>query len=163
MSVGTDLAVARAAFDEAFRVGYQNTSRFLMTRGANADVAAEVAQAAWARGWECRDQLIKADAIGAWVNSIALNILRNSHRHDGRMRGLTDTILPTSLSLAALDISPVLRHCPRKDVDLLKDFYLNGYSTGEIACRTGICATTIRVRLLRSRRHLRSRLLRKAA
>lgn len=163
MTVGNDLAEAQAAFEEAFRVGYQNTSRFLMTRGANSDVAAEVAQAAWARGWECREQLLNAGAIGAWVNSIALNILRNSHRYEGRLRGLNEAVLPTSPSLAALDVSPVLRHCPRKDVDLLKDFYLNGYSTGEIACRTGICPTTIRVRLLRSRRHLRARLLRKAA
>lgn len=63
--------MSQEQYGEAFRQGYPLTLRFLLSRGAAADIAEEMAQAAWVKGWECRAQLQRPHMIGAWVNSIA--------------------------------------------------------------------------------------------
>ena len=61
----------REQYAVAFQTGYGVTRRFLISRGAPQDEAEEIAQAAWARGWEYRDQLRDPGLVGFWVNSIA--------------------------------------------------------------------------------------------
>ena len=45
------------AYAEAFQNGFGATRRFLISRGAPLEEAEEIAQAAWARGWEYCEQL----------------------------------------------------------------------------------------------------------
>lgn len=44
-------------YAKAFETGFPATRRFLLSRGAAVEEAEEIAQAAWVRGWEFRDQL----------------------------------------------------------------------------------------------------------
>ena len=73
-------AMQREDYATAFQTGYGATRRFLISRGAPKDEAEEIAQAAWARGWEYRDQLRDPGLVGFWVNSIARNLFRARFR-----------------------------------------------------------------------------------
>lgn len=145
-----------AEYGAAFTAGYGATRRFLQAHGALIEDAEEIAQAAWARGWEYRDQLRDASLIGFWVNSIARNLLRARFR-----RPLTapfDTLRRSyTLDLEALELRRLLDCCPRRDRVLLERS-LQGFSAEEIARVVGITSTGIRVRLLRIRQSLRDRL-----
>src|ERR1700724_301441 len=70
----------RNEYSDAFQNGYSATRRFLLSRGAGLEEAEEIAQAAWARGWEYRDQLRDPALVGFWVNSIARNLFRAKFR-----------------------------------------------------------------------------------
>ncbi len=48
---------ASEAFAKEYVKGLRQTIRFLLSKGADIDLAEELAQAAWARGWEARKQL----------------------------------------------------------------------------------------------------------
>ena len=68
------------SYAEAFQNGFGATRRFLVSRGAPIDEAEEIAQAAWARGWEYRAQLRDPGLVSYWVNSIARNLFRARFR-----------------------------------------------------------------------------------
>ncbi|MEI9813280.1 MAG: RNA polymerase sigma factor [Acidobacteriota bacterium] len=144
---GTDFAAA-------FETGYASTRRFLLSRGAGADEADEIAQAAWVRGWEYRQQLRDPSLIGYWVNSIARNLFR------ARFRTATMTSLEgvePSYQMRFehnIDLKRMLDKCGRRDRALLQKS-LDGYSAEELAVSEGISATGVRVRLLRVRQNLR--------
>ncbi len=70
----------RTDYAEAFETGYGATRRFLLARGAPLEEAEEIAQAAWARGWEFREQLRDPGLVSYWVNSIARNLFRARFR-----------------------------------------------------------------------------------
>ena len=70
----------RTDYATAFQNGYGATRRFLLSRGAPLEDAEEIAQAAWARGWEYKDQLRDPALVGYWVNSIARNLFRARFR-----------------------------------------------------------------------------------
>ena len=74
------MTVSRADFSDAYIGGKTRTERLLVSRGAALDRAVEIAQAAWCRGWERRSQLRNSKALQYWVNSIALNMLRDERR-----------------------------------------------------------------------------------
>jgi DNA-directed RNA polymerase specialized sigma24 family protein len=145
----------------AFQSGYGGTRRFLLARGASVEEAEEIAQAAWVRGWEHRDQLRDPGLVGFWVNSIARNLFR------ARFRGPLTTPLgelnssytnPSyTMDLDLIELRRMLDNCSRRDRALLERS-LQGYSAEEIARGSGITSTGIRVRLLRIRRSLRERM-----
>lgn len=145
-------------YGKAFEEGFTKTVRFLMSRGADPEIAEETAQAAWSRGWARRRQLRDPNCVGTWVNSIAMNLFRNTHRTAKRNQALTELPAPSSSTTVGLDVGKVLDCCRQKDKSLLKLHYLYGYTTGEIGDRVGLSSTAVRVRLLRARRSLRKRL-----
>jgi RNA polymerase sigma factor (sigma-70 family) len=145
-------------YGKAFEEGFSKTVRFLISRGANPEIAEETAQAAWTRGWTRRRQLRDPHCVGTWVNSIAMNLFRNSYRTAKRNQALTDLQAATSSTLASVDVEKVLSYCRQRDCSLLKLFYLYGYTTGEIGDRVGLTSTAVRVRLLRARRTLQGRM-----
>ena len=143
-------------FGKAFRQGYNITLRFLLSRGARTDAAEEIAQAAWAKGWECRGQLQRPHMIGAWVNSIAKNMLKNRMRAEQRLQCLNEATRSGSQPRHHLDVDRILSRCEERDSTILKAFYLEGYTSEEIAQQVGLTPVAVRVRLLRIRRALRS-------
>ena len=144
----------RTEYSDAFQNGYSATRRFLLSRGAALDEAEEIAQAAWARGWEYRDQLRDPSMVSFWVNSIARNLFRARFR--------TPPVLPLdgvdpsyTMGLEEqIEIRRILDLCPKRDRALLEKS-LQGYSAEEMAHDEGISSTGIRVRLLRARQALR--------
>jgi RNA polymerase sigma factor (sigma-70 family) len=147
----------RNEYADAFQKGYSATRRFLLSRGAALDEAEEIAQAAWARGWEYRDQLRDPSMVSFWVNSIARNLFRARFR--------TPPLIPLegvdpsySMSLEEqIEVRRMLDRCPQRDRALLEKS-LEGYSAEEIAHDEGISSTGIRVRMLRIRQALRAQI-----
>jgi RNA polymerase sigma factor (sigma-70 family) len=140
-------------YAKAYDSGYAVTRRFLLSRGAAPSEAEEIAQAAWARGWEHRSQLRDPSSVGYWVNSIANNMLRARFRTkitspmDGWEGGY-------QMNLEEIDLRRMLGSCSLRDRELLERT-LEGYSSEEIAKEAGITSTGIRVRMLRIRQSLR--------
>jgi RNA polymerase sigma-70 factor (ECF subfamily) len=142
----------------AFQTGFPLTRRFLLSRGAGMDEADELAQAAWARGWECRAQLRDPSLVSIWVNSIARNLFRARFRKPP-MDPLEAAEPTYEMGLESqIELRRMLDGCPQKDRALIEKS-LVGYSAEEIAETEGISSTGIRVRLLRIRQGLRQRLL----
>lgn len=134
-------------------MGYGATRRFLLANGAAIEDAEEIAQAAWVRGWEYREQLRDPSMVGFWVNSIARNLFRARFR--GPVSMTLDGLNPSyTMGLDGLELHRLLDRCSRRDRVLLER-NLEGYSAEEIAREAGITSTGIRVRLLRIRNSLR--------
>jgi DNA-directed RNA polymerase specialized sigma24 family protein len=143
-------------YAEAFQTGFGATRRFLVSRGAALEDAEEIAQAAWARGWEFREQLRDPGLVSYWVNSIARNLYRARFR----------TAVPVPLEhvqepsyafdTSGIDLRKVLEACSNRDRALLERT-LQGYTAEELSETAGISSTGIRVRLLRARQSLRAK------
>lgn len=146
----------RNDYAEAFEAGFPATRRFLLSRGAGLEEAEEIAQAAWVRGWEFRDQLRDPGLVGFWVNSIARNLFRAKFRSKAVVP-IEGVDAPYMLNLEEIELHRLLERCSRRDRDLLERS-LQGYSAEEIARDEGITPTGIRVRLLRIRQALREQL-----
>ena len=146
------------AYAEAFQNGFGATRRFLISRGAPLDEAEEIAQAAWVRGWEYREQLRDPGLVSFWVNSIARNLFRARFR----------VAITVPLELArepsygfntdSIDLRTMLGRCSHRDRALFERT-LEGYSADEIANGSGISSTGIRVRMLRARQSMRQKMV----
>ena len=147
----------RNEYADAFQKGYSATRRFLLSRGAALDEAEEIAQAAWVRGWEYRDQLRDPSMVNFWVNSIARNLFRARFRTPPVVP--LDGVDPSySMGLEEhIEVRRMLDRCPPRDRALLEKS-LEGYSAEEIACDEGISSTGIRVRMLRIRQGIRAQI-----
>ena len=147
----------RTEYADAFQNGYSATRRFLLSRGAALDEAEEIAQAAWARGWEYRDQLRDPSMVSFWVNSIARNLFRARFRTPPMLplEGI-DPFYTMSLE-EQIEVRRILDLCPKRDRALLEKS-LEGYSAEEMARGEGISSTGIRVRMLRIRQGIRAQL-----
>lgn len=147
----------RNDYADAFADGYAATRRFLLSRGAAFEEADEIAQAAWARGWEYREQLRDASLVGYWVNSIARNLFRARFRAapTSSLEGIDPSYHMGMESL--IELNRMLELCSTRDRKLLEKS-LDGFSAEEIAETEGISSTGIRVRLLRIRQSLRQQL-----
>lgn len=150
------LEMLRNEYAQAFETGYSTTRRFLLSRGAPLEDAEEIAQAAWARGWEYREQLRDPGLVSYWVNSIARNLFRARFRAPVQTE-IDDTNAVYTLDLDVIEVGRLLDRCPKQDRELLQRS-LAGYSAEEIAKTEGITPTGIRVRLLRIRQALRDQL-----
>jgi DNA-directed RNA polymerase specialized sigma24 family protein len=146
----------------AYERGFSRTVRMLLSRGARVECAQEVAQAAWARGWERIKQLRSASGIYFWVDTIALNYYRRTMRSENRRLPLTEFPIPSCMNLASIDLERFLAWSRPSDRQLFED-YLQGYALDEIARKRGITYTALRIRLLRARRAVRSRIPQKVA
>jgi RNA polymerase sigma factor (sigma-70 family) len=140
-------------YAQAYNSGYAVTRRFLLSRGASPPDAEEIAQAAWARGWEHRNQLRDPGSVGYWVNTIANNMFRARFRSKAQSP-IDGVEAPYQMNMEEIEVRRMLGRCSSRDRDLLERS-LAGYSSEEIAKETGITSTGIRVRMLRIRQSLR--------
>jgi len=91
------------------------------------------------------------------VNTIALNCYRSFLRSENQQLPLTDLSTGAGVNLGAIDLGKFLAWCRPSDRQLFED-YLQGYPIEEIARRQGISYTAVRIRLLRARRSVQSRI-----
>ena len=144
-------------FGDAYVQGLKRTLHFLLSRGVPHDVAPDIAQSAWLRGWERREQLRDESMIFSWINSIALNHFRRTlrgRRREEELRPAHYDIRATELNEAAIDIARIVDACTPKDRDLLQAQLL-GITAKELANTGDISQTAIRIRLMRARRSAR--------
>ena len=152
--------MTREAYGNAYQKGFNLTTRFLISRGVPRDLARDVAQAAWVKGWERLAQLRNESMVVTWVNAIALNVHRSVLRSEKGSQSLPEFYSRVELNLAAIDIQKILRFCAPRDRALL-ELQMQGDTAEEIARKQGVTETAIRIRLLRARRAARSRAERK--
>ena len=145
------------AYGQAYQRGLDRTTGLLVSRGARSECAREVAQAAWAKGWEHINQLRNESAVTTWVNTIALNCYRSFLRSEIQQLPMTDLSTRADINLGAIDLRRFLEWSRPIDRQLFDD-YLQGYPIAEIARRQGITYTAVRIRLLRARRAVQSRI-----
>jgi DNA-directed RNA polymerase specialized sigma24 family protein len=143
-------------YGQEYQAGFDRTIRFLISKGVRSDDAQEVAQAAWARGWECLSQLRDDNLVLTWVNTIALNIYRRALQSEHKRRPLPKLFSGLTVDFAAKDIASVLKSCQLRERRLLEQ-QMHGATTKEIAEDNGVTETTIRIRLMRARRAVRAR------
>jgi DNA-directed RNA polymerase specialized sigma24 family protein len=144
------------AYGLAYQRGFDRTIR-LYYPGRPSECAREAAQAAWAKGWERINQLRNENVVTTWVNTIALNCYRSFLRSENQQLPLTDLSTGADVNLGAIDLGRFLEWCRPSDRQLFED-YLQGYPIEEIARRQGISYTAVRIRLLRARRSVQSRI-----
>jgi RNA polymerase sigma factor (sigma-70 family) len=148
------IPITQEEFADAYRRYFLLTIRFLHSRGIKDDMGLDIAQAAWARGWERRNQLREHSMLVTWINSIALNSFRTLLRRKGETIPLPDLCEPLTNPGTAIDANSILNECPPKDRRLLEDFYIQGYSITEIAKRYHCSEVSLRIRLMRARRRV---------
>ena len=154
--------MTRDQYGQAYQRGYNLTVRLLLSRGAQRDRAREVAQAAWARGWERLTQLRNDHLVTTWVNTIALNVYRSVLRSEPCYQELPELSTKANVDLAAIDVARILQICRPCDRVLLEQ-QMRGVTAEEIARDQGVTETAIRIRLLRARRAARARVEKRAA
>jgi RNA polymerase sigma-70 factor (ECF subfamily) len=145
-------------FGKAYQKGFNLTVRFLVSRGLSYDSALDTAQAAWAKGWERREQLRDPSLVLTWTNSIALNIHRTFLRREPQTQTLPELQAPARMNVAAIDVKRILNECKPNDRVVLEGHYIEGYKVQEIASQNGWSETAVRIRLLRARRSVERRL-----
>jgi DNA-directed RNA polymerase specialized sigma24 family protein len=153
--------MTREDYGNAYQRGFELTVRFLLSRGADWEGARETAQAAWARGWERREQLRNQDLLLTWVNSIALNAYRSLVRVERVHQALPDLSAKSGINVAAIDIARILKACRPCDRVLLEQ-QMRGHTPEEIAQRQGVTKTAVRIRFMRARRSARVRIEQRA-
>lgn len=147
--------MSRETYAEAYRKGFPLTFRFLLSRGAARDMAEEISQAAWMRGWERLAQLRDDEFLSTWINAIAFNLYRRAIRQERRLQVLKDPLYAkTTMNWAAIELRRILRFCRLPDRQLL-EAQMRGSTAEELAVEQGVSQTAIRIRLLRARRAAR--------
>src|SRR3954471_11346833 len=145
-------------YGKAYQKGFDRTVRFLVSRGLSYDAALDTAQAAWAKGWERREQLRDPNLVLTWTNSIALNIHRTYLRREPQTQTLPELAAPPRLNVAAIDAKRILNSCKPNDKIVLHSHYIEGFKVQEIAEQNGWTETAVRIRLLRGRRGVEKKL-----
>jgi RNA polymerase sigma-70 factor (ECF subfamily) len=146
--------MTRSDYGLAYEQGFHPTMRFLVSKGVPQDVAEEIAQAAWTRGWERIGQLRDQDLVKTWVNTIALNMFRRETHSDSRKEPLFDRAAKPDLGVASIELDSLLDSCCPSDRVLLLH-QLHGLTTSEMAREVGTTETAVRIRLMRARRSVR--------
>jgi RNA polymerase sigma factor (sigma-70 family) len=148
-------------FGESYVKGFRRTEALLRGRGAKPDVAQELAQAAWAKTWQCLLQLRDDRRILQFVNTIAIRLFLDEVARNRRLTELipavSDVRIPPAADLRRIDLRNALRKCPACQRTLLETVYLRNEdrSTAEIAAALRITEEALHHRLSRARRTLR--------
>jgi DNA-directed RNA polymerase specialized sigma24 family protein len=150
----------REEYGCAYQKWFPLTVRFLGSKGLSTDAAQEIAQAAWARGWEHRGQLHDAAFLLTWVNTIALNLYRRSLQREPKFLAIRETPTGPGLNWASFDVPRILNGCTPADRAILRQHHLEERPIQEIARAHRCSETAIRIRLVRARRSARAHMRR---
>jgi RNA polymerase sigma factor (sigma-70 family) len=162
-TLGVNPTMTTEQYAAAYDRGFSHTRRFIASRGVSVDQAAEIAQTAWARGWEYRQQVRDIEKVGSWVNTIALNVLRTSFRRARTSELCVEGAVTQPTSAQTIDCRKMLELCSPGDRKLLEGFYMAGYTSAELASLHGYTPVAVRVRLFRLRQRLQTALAIKEA
>jgi RNA polymerase sigma factor (sigma-70 family) len=143
-------------FAKVYQRSFAKTCKFVCSLGADYNTAEEIAQSAWARGWQRRHQLLQPQFLATWVHAIARNLYRESYAKARRLTEL-DEYGFTSNVLHKIEVEDMLSNCTKPETHFLHLVYFEGYTSEEIAARHKVSPVTIRVRLMRLRQSLRER------
>jgi len=147
--------MTREKYGQIYQEGRERTIRFLLSRGVTRELAQDLAQSAWLRGWERISQLRDERMVVTWVNTIALNQFRRAIRNERFHGQIHEAIHGTvTLNLAAIDVARLFEVCRKSDRTLL-EAQMAGITPKEMAEQQGVTETAIRIRFYRARRSAR--------
>jgi len=150
--------MTREKYGQIYQEGRERTIRFLLSRGVTRDLAHDLTQSAWLRGWERISQLREERMLVTWVNTIALNQFRRAIRKERFHGQIHEAIHGTvTLNLAAIDVARLFEVCRQSDRALL-EAQMAGVTAKEMAQEEGVTETAIRIRFHRARRSARTAL-----
>jgi len=150
------VVMTRETYGQIYQEGRDRTIRFLLSRGVTRELAADLAQSAWLRGWERISQLRDERMLVTWVNTIALNLFRRAIRNERFHGEIHEAIHGTvTLNLAAIDVARLFEVCRQSDRALL-EAQMAGITAKEMAEEEGVTETAIRIRFHRARRSART-------
>jgi RNA polymerase sigma-70 factor (ECF subfamily) len=157
-------AFLRPSSPEAlFRQSYRSIVQALALAGGDLAAAEDATQEAFAEACVRWNRISRYDNPGAWVRRVAINKLRNAHR--SRVRGavamerMTSEIETAPPPIEAeTDLVGELRRLPKKQRLSAVLFYVEGFSTAEVAEAMGISQGSVSQHLNRARTALRSHL-----
>jgi DNA-directed RNA polymerase specialized sigma24 family protein len=146
--------MTEAEYGQAYLKEFTYTVRILLSCGMNFDMAEELCQWAWVRGWERREQLRNHRNLRQWILKIALNRRRDTYRRDEELRCVSFPSYELNID-SAIDLSTLLQHSTPEERSLLEG-QLEGWSTEELSRLYGITKAAAYKRLQRGRKALRS-------
>jgi RNA polymerase sigma-70 factor (ECF subfamily) len=154
---GEIMSLTKTEYASAYTSGYKKTICFLVSRGIPECDAEDAAQAAWAKGWERRENLRRPEKLLLWINSIALNLFRNRYRRDSKLDQLPakEIAVPAERIASRIDLEKGLRRCSRSERLMLRQLYLAGFSSKELGRQWNLKAGAVRVRIHRTKQKLR--------
>jgi RNA polymerase sigma factor (sigma-70 family) len=154
--------MTREQYGRAYEKGFRRTVAVLRRRGADAELAEELAQEAWGvRGWEHLAQLRDPRRVVAWINKIAIRLFLDNVATSRRMTDLTsaavDVRISPAVNVAAIDLErALLQRCSERQRELIETVHLKEDRTAaEVAIDLGTSVGAIHHRLSRLRRRLR--------
>ena len=165
------VARAQAGDEEAFEALYRShvarVFALALRLTGEREQAAELVQDTFVRAWEALPRFRGDSALGTWLHRIAVNVLLESRRAEGRrLKRVVPTEEPAELERPAPEASPGTRMdleqaiagLPQgaRGVFVLHD--VEGYEHREIGRMTGIAEGTSKAQLFRARRLLREAL-----
>lgn len=148
------------AFATAFRTHFAQTVAALRRFGLP-DLAEDIAQAAWAKAWACRDDLRDENRQYSWVATIARNLANDELRRRRSVRAHSmgwSFAADVPPNLAALEVERILCRCTERQRGLLQTVYLQERSLAEIALEYGISRNALVARIARALKAARQQL-----
>ena len=151
-------------YADAYTAGFSRTIAFLCSRRISREDAEDAAQEAWIKGWIRRDDIRNQAATAFWVNSIAMNVYRAKLRSADALRHLC-SVAPREtpadgVNTLDIDRRKLMRMVPVQHRELMRDYYVDGYSSSELGQRWGVNQSTIKIRLMRASDRLRREVVR---
>jgi RNA polymerase sigma factor (sigma-70 family) len=150
--------MTREEFGDAYERDFQETIRRLMALGAGRDRAEDLAQSAWARGWERLAQLRDSPRLVPWINAIAINLFRDEvalRKSPCQLLLEDEQAASSEIDIRAIDVRRALAQCDPHHRQWLEATYWEGYSGQELAEQTGKAPGAIYTRLSRARQTVR--------
>lgn len=151
------MLVNDADYRSAYQEGYGQTLAFLRSRRLAPPDAEDIAQEAWLRGWEKRSMLRDPKNLVGWINTIALNVLRNRYRRDRRLTQLgdrDDVVSPQEI-VRRVDLQRCLGQFSLQDRRLIENLYALGLTSEEAGRMVGLSSVAVRVRVCRAIKKVR--------
>ena len=128
---------------------------------ADASLAEDAAQEAFLRAFRALDRFRPQSSFRAWVRTIAIRCAIDLMRRRRPESPLSETEPARSNEEARHEDTDLLRHALRElsvlDRELMVARELEGVSDRELAVRFDITLTSVRVRMHRARKRIRSR------
>jgi len=146
-------------FGSAYGLGLKKTVRALVNAGIPSDRAEDLAQTAWVRGWEKRDQLRDSALVTGWVIAIAFNLIRAELRDLNRIWPLEGHESVCEIDLAVMDADHICELCEPRHRSLVRGVFRLGRDREEMAAELGISRSAVNSRLSRALRSLRKRVM----
>lgn len=168
---GSDVALAatgdRLAFERLYQANAGRIFALCVRMAGDRTTAEELTQDVFVRAWQKLGQFRGESSFSTWLHRLAVNVVLNARKQDGRHRSRHDQIDPTTEALAqpglpvpglGMDLEAAIAALPpgARKVFVLHD--VEGYTHEEIAAMNGVTTGATKSQLHRARMLLREAL-----